>query len=124
MFASPVDALSPGGSREAMYKNKGMTSVEMRKRRETNTAQLRKQKRDNEISKRRNIDENADSSACEEDESMVKNSSIKILFLLLSFESIKFVIVSFESIKSIKLLHCESHLNPLEVRTILEASSK
>ncbi|KHN76838.1 Importin subunit alpha-6 [Toxocara canis] len=70
LLPSHADALSPSAQREAMYKNKGMTSVEMRKRRETNTAQLRKQKRESEISKRRNIDQNPDSSVYDEDDSM------------------------------------------------------
>lgn len=50
---------------------KGMTSVEMRKRRETDIAQLRKQKRDDEINKRRNIKENNDMFIGDEDDSMV-----------------------------------------------------
>ncbi|VDD96461.1 unnamed protein product [Enterobius vermicularis] len=42
-------------TRGAMYKNKGMTSEEMRKRRENNTVRLRKEKREDELYKRRNI---------------------------------------------------------------------
>ncbi|MFH4981547.1 hypothetical protein AB6A40_008256 [Gnathostoma spinigerum] len=43
-------------TRESMYKNRGMTSIELRKRRETDAVQLRKNKRDDAFSKRRNID--------------------------------------------------------------------
>uniref|UniRef100_A0A0M3IBT4 IBB domain-containing protein n=1 Tax=Ascaris lumbricoides TaxID=6252 RepID=A0A0M3IBT4_ASCLU len=73
--------------REAMYKNKGMTSVEMRKRRETDIAQLRKQKRDDEINKRRNIKENNDMFIGDEDDSMCESPNIfdeKILSNLFS----------------------------------------
>uniref|UniRef100_A0A915CH10 IBB domain-containing protein n=1 Tax=Parascaris univalens TaxID=6257 RepID=A0A915CH10_PARUN len=61
---------------EAMYKNKGMTSIEMRKRREIDIIQLRKQKRDDEINKRRNIKENIDMFIADDDDSMCESANI------------------------------------------------
>lgn len=50
-----VEGTSSSAGRGAMYKNKGMTSEEMRKRRENNTVRLRKEKREDQLYKRRNI---------------------------------------------------------------------
>lgn len=48
----------PGEATHGMsrYKNKGLTSDELRRRREEGTIQLRKQKRDQQVSKRRNVE--------------------------------------------------------------------